>query len=216
MNKNQGKRGPSFRLHPWSRVSQKVSKACIIALGSYHRFQVRHTRIQTHSSFCPKCLNTDSQTPLCMTWSVPLSRGRESGSGLCGGGRTTCLSSCRGGGFGGEGTSGLFKSWLLDKGCTAFLLQVPFLTAAPVLLRFSFSRQFDLGDFCLPFLVPFCPSVELPLSSSSSELVLKLTREVLLSPPSPVPLLPGEPLESESESESELELEVVLRALSNI
>lgn len=61
--------------------------------------------MQTHSSRGPRCWKTRSQAARGRGWSDPAAKGSVSGSGLRGGGRTTCRSSCggRGGGAGPRG-----------------------------------------------------------------------------------------------------------------
>lgn len=61
--------------------------------------------MQIHSSRGPRCWKTRSQAARGRGWSDPAAKGSVSGSGLRGGGRTTCLSSCggRGGGAGPRG-----------------------------------------------------------------------------------------------------------------
>lgn len=61
--------------------------------------------MQTHSSRGPRCWKTRSQAARGRGWSDPAAKGRVSGSGLRGGGRTTCRSNCggRGGGAGPRG-----------------------------------------------------------------------------------------------------------------
>ena len=73
--------------------------------ATHQRLQVRQTRMQMHSSRGPRCWKTRSQAARGRGWSDPAARGSVSGSGLRGGGRTTCRSSCggRGGGAGPRG-----------------------------------------------------------------------------------------------------------------
>lgn len=61
--------------------------------------------MQMHSSRGPRCWKTRSQAARGKGWSDPAANGNVSGSGLRGGGRTTCRSSCggRGGGAGPRG-----------------------------------------------------------------------------------------------------------------
>lgn len=61
--------------------------------------------MQTHSSRGPRCWKTRSQAARGRGWSDPAAKGRVSGSGLRGGGLTTCRSNCggRGGGAGPRG-----------------------------------------------------------------------------------------------------------------
>lgn len=72
---------------------------------THQRLQVRQTRMQMHSSRGPRCWKTRSQAARGRGWSDPAAKGSVSGSGLRGGGRTTCRSSCggRGGGAGPRG-----------------------------------------------------------------------------------------------------------------
>lgn len=74
-------------------------------LATHQRLQVRQTLMQTHSSRGPRCWKTRSQAARGRGWSDPAAKGRVSGSGLRGGGRTTCRSNCggRGGGAGPRG-----------------------------------------------------------------------------------------------------------------
>lgn len=78
-------------------------------MATHQRLQVRQTRMHTHSSRGPRCWKTRSQAARGRGWSDPAAKGRVSGSGLRGGGRTTCRSNCGGLG-GGAGPRGQLSS----------------------------------------------------------------------------------------------------------
>lgn len=82
-----------------SPTKQELTQACVT---THQRLQVRQTRMQTHSSRGPRCWKTRSQAARGRGWSDPAAKGRVSGSGLRGGGRTTCRSNCGGRGGGGR------------------------------------------------------------------------------------------------------------------